>query len=259
MTQEGKTYHISVKSSHELARSTRHQTGLFETVVEITSLEVVRNARDLGSSHIVHIGVCQRQLTDRGLEAGRLGIIQHNDPELVDRVILIGRSVDSVNDDLVLLTTASNENIHSRAVVSRKSQLGALSSFQRPHSPRIVHHRRNRSSQLQRDEHPSTGVSLASGILGQNNARNTQDEVKNINSRVAKGQKRDKHIHVSSPAFPDIDVVSISDACDRALLDPVFGVQRGRRLVDKRRKTLVALEALIILILPILSALIFIF
>lgn len=89
-----------------------------ETIVEVTSFEVVRFARDLRASHVVDIAMGDRKLIDRVFKGHGLAVIQHDHPESVGRVVLIASTTHRVHDKVIILAAASDEDIHGRNIVT---------------------------------------------------------------------------------------------------------------------------------------------
>lgn len=159
------TYHIGIESGHVEARLTGQVLTMLQTVVQVTSLEVVRNSRSLGASHVVHVGLMLGKLSHSRLKLLRLTIIQYNDLEPIKRVVLGTSGTDGIHHNSILLTTARDEDINSWHIVAAKSQLRSATALGSPHCPDVVQHRWDGDGNLNGEENPCLNVRLASHIL----------------------------------------------------------------------------------------------
>lgn len=161
-------------------------------------------------------------MTDGGFQALGLRIVENDHPEPVAWIVLVARSTDSVQDKVVIFTTAGDEHINSGNVLSRQPQLGPTPLLHGPHCPEIVHLGGDGHSQFDSNENPcgSEGYSLCS--LGQDDACDTQTKIYPVDYNVGKGQEWSKTEHPSLPSLPDIDIVSVMDASYRTGLNPLL-------------------------------------
>lgn len=110
--------HISVEGSHVETRLAGKKVTVLQTIVQVTSLEMVRNTGDLGTGHVEQVRLVLGQLVNLGLERLGLAIIENNDLEPVKRVILSTSSTNSVHDNIVVLSAASDEHIDSGHIIT---------------------------------------------------------------------------------------------------------------------------------------------
>lgn len=154
------TYHIGIKSRHVKARFAWQEVAVLQTIVQVASLEVMGNARGLGSSHVVQVGLMLSHLRNGRLERLRLAIVENNDLEPVQWVVLMTSRSNSVQNKFVVFTAASDENVNGRNIISSKSQLRPSTALGSPHCPDVVQHWRDGNGNFDGQEYPCLDVGL---------------------------------------------------------------------------------------------------
>lgn len=195
---------------------------MLQTIVQVTSLEMVRNARNLRTGHVEQVGLVLGQLVNLGLEWLRLAIIEDNDLEPVKRIVLGTSSTNRVHDHRIILSTASDENIDSRHIITGKPQLGPTTALGRPHGPNVVQHGRDGDHDLNGKEDPCLDVNLTSSILSRDDTGDTEDQVDDVEDDVEEGEDGDEVVDVALPAVPGVDVVAVMEVLDCAGLGVAF-------------------------------------
>lgn len=217
-------YHISVQGGHELARATRQEVDLIQTVVEVTCLEVMRLSGNLLTRHVNHVGVNLGKLLAGVLESLRLGVVQDDDSHRIAGVVLVTGTTDCIEDDIVLLSTACNEDIHRRTFIAHQTQLGSATLLQGHHGPAIMHERGDSHSDFNRDEHPGAGVRHLGDILCHNNAGNAKTQIEQVDTRVCEGEEGHEEKDPSLPPFPNFRIVTVVKVNNRSRLDPILRI-----------------------------------
>lgn len=248
MNARGSPYHIGVQCRHELAGSTGQSVRLVQTVVEVPSLEVMWLAGDLLACHVVDFGVGDRELVDRVFQRDRFAIVQHNHPEPAGWIILVACATHRVENNFIVLSAASDEDIHGGDIIPSQSQLGSTSLLQRHHGPAIVHQGGDHHGDLDGNEHPGAGIAHARYILRRDNAENSQSQVEQVQPRVGKGKKRGETEDPSLPALPDLRIVAVMESSDRPRLDPILGEACLGRCIDERSETLMAFDLRVVVL-----------
>jgi hypothetical protein len=217
------TYHISIKSGHVEARLARQVLAVLQTVVQVTSLEVMRNSGSLGTGHVVQVGLVLRQLVHSRLELLGLTIIQNDDLEPIKRVVLGTSSPDRVHHDGILLAATGDKTVDSGHVVTAESQLRPATALGRPHGPDVVQHGRDGDGDLDGEEDPGLDVRLVCCILGRDDAGDTEDKVDDVEDDVEKGGEGDEEVEVALPALPGVGIITIVEVLDSAGLGVALG------------------------------------
>lgn len=163
-------------------------------------------------------------MIDSLFERRRSAVIEDNHAESVGWVVLVQSAADSVEDDLVLFTTAGHKDIHGRTIVTGQAETWASSLLQGHHSPAVMHERGDHDSDLNGDEHPGGGETGTSIVLGRDDTVDTQNQVAEVYCGVTKGQERSEEEDISSPALPDLGVVTVIETRNGTGLDPVYGI-----------------------------------
>lgn len=205
---------------------------LIQTVVEVSSLEVMRLTLDLNSGHVEGVGIGMRKGIDRGLERGRFAIVQKDHSEFVSRIVKVESSTESVHDNRIVLSTAGNENIHGGNIEPEQSQLRASSLLHRPHSPTIVHQRRHRDGNFDGCEDPSGGVDGIVCLLSPEHTTNAETDVAQVHGSIEDCQERGELVEESLPSFPDFGVITVVKFGYRItfpILGAVASVPRGEQ------------------------------
>lgn len=171
------TYHVGIQSGHELASAARQLQRHFETVVEVASFEMVRNAGDFGSRHVKNVAVSQVEMIDSSFETGRFSVVKNDDTETIPGIIDIASSANRVNDDVVVFSAAGDEHVYRRHVIGNQAQLRAMTLLHRPHGPQVVHQRRNGDSDFDANEHPSLSKDHSADALGVDDTVDTVGKV----------------------------------------------------------------------------------
>jgi len=183
------TNHISIKSGHELASTARHSVYLVQTIVEVARLEVVRHSWELGSRLVVQvrIGICQ--IPSKSLQTCTLSIIQDDDAELVLGVVLGAGGSDSVQDQIVVFTAASNEDIDRGHIVANQPQLRPAPLLQSEHGPEVLEHDRYGNADLDSDEDPGKREGRSPCLLSCDDEGDSQGEVQPVKCKRQGGQE----------------------------------------------------------------------
>jgi hypothetical protein len=127
--------HVCIQSGHEARCSSRHVVNLVQTIVQIARFEVVRHARNLGSSTIPQVGVDMTQILHSFSKHGVSAIVEHNDPELLGWPVDFTGSSCSVYDNVYFFFAARNEYIDRWHILALQPQLRTVSPFQNEHIP----------------------------------------------------------------------------------------------------------------------------
>lgn len=227
------TYHISIQGSHVLTGTAGEVVGHVQSVVEVTSLEVMRDARSLGTGHVVDIVVDRIQSPDGNFESSGLGIVEDDDTEAVAGIVNVASTTDSVENHIVLFTTASNENVDSGNVIGNEAQLGAVALLHSPHGPEVVHHARKSNGEFDTNEDPGQDKGGAVGVLSRDDTVDSVGEVGQVHGRVDEGEQWYSTEEETFPSLPSVGIVTVVQASDVAFLDPVLG-HDGRRSIGKQ-------------------------
>jgi hypothetical protein len=203
---------------------------------------VVGYARNLLSGHVVEVLVGYSQIVDRYLEAGRATIVEQYNPESVAGIVHLAGSADRVQNDLIFLSTASDEDIDSRNLVSDEPELRSPSLLQRQHGPEVVHLRGDRHGDLDADEDPCPRKGDALHLLSQDDASNSEAEVRQVQSGIGEGQEGDEAEDPAPPAAPDVGVISLVQTCYRSGLHPLPRESRRWGRAHEICETLMALR-----------------
>lgn len=182
------TYHIGIQGSHVLTGTAGEVVGHVQSVVEITSFEVMRDTRSLGTGHVVDIVVDRIQSADSNFKSSGLGIVKDNDTEAIAGVVNIASSTDSVEDNIVLFAATSNENVDSGNVIGNKTQLGAVTLLHSPHRPEIVHHARKGNGEFDTNEDPGQDIGGTVGPLSGDDTVDSVSEIGQVHGRVDEGE-----------------------------------------------------------------------
>jgi len=112
--------HVSIQGGHESGSSTGHLVNDFETIVEITSLEVMRHAWKLRPTSVGHVRVGRIECLNALSQLGRVGIIENDYSESVWWIVNVACCAGSVHDKVDVLAAACDENIDGRYIVADK-------------------------------------------------------------------------------------------------------------------------------------------
>lgn len=190
----------------------------------------MRLSRNLDSCHIVQVRICHRQLGTHLLKTGRLSIIQHDNSESLTRIVQIARRTNSIHNQLIFLAAACDKRIDSGNIVSCQPQLGSLSLLHGPHSPDIMHQRRNRNRNLNSDKHPCSLVRHIRCVLRPNNTSDSQSEIRHVKPGIHKSQERNEPENPSLPALPNVRVVALVHVLNGAGVDDIVLARNERRV-----------------------------
>lgn len=197
--------------------------AVLQAIVEVAGLEVMRHTGELGAGDVVQVSLLCRELRHHLLQPLGLSVIQHNDLELVLRVVLVAGSADRIHDHLIVLAAAGDEHVHSWHIVTKQPQLGPAAALGSPHGPDVVQHRRHGDGDFDAEEYPGLHVGLFRGVLGGNHAHNAQDQVQDVEEDVEQGKEGDHEVQVALPSFPGVCVIAIVEALNLARLREALG------------------------------------
>lgn len=213
-----------------------------EGVVQVTGLEVVRHTGILGAAEVVNIGVSHSQRCDTAFQAFGFAVIADNDAEPVAGVINVAGGAGGVENQIILFTAASEQNIDRGNILAHKSQLRAQALLHGPHGPDVVHNRGNRNGNFNSDEDPGLSVDFLGELLSRNDAVDTKGEIDEVHSGSEDGENRNHAEDVALPAAPDVGVVALVKSRDLvAALNPLLGENRRGLSREQVLQTLVAL------------------
>ncbi len=235
------TYHISIQGSHVLASTAGEVMGHVQSVIEVTSLEVMGHAGRLGTGHVVDIVVDRIQSLDGDFESSRLGVIKNNNAEAFAGVVNVASAADSVENNVVFFTTASHENIDSGNVVGDEAQLGAMALLHSPHGPEIVHHTRKSNGEFDTNEDPGQDKRALVGVLSRDDTVDSVAKIGQVHGGVDEGEQGHGTEKETFPALPSVGIVTVVQASDVAFLDPILGHDGGRRIGKKSSEADIAL------------------
>jgi hypothetical protein len=234
--------HVGVESSSKV-RSTAGQLGhFFKAIVEITGLEMMGLARDLFTSHVVEVEVGGLlQTLALFLQVLVTSVVEDDNAELVDRVVNIAGSLDSVQDQIRFFAAAGDKDIDFGHVVASKSELGSFSWVQHEHGHEQVHVGGQGNGHFNGNEDPGHWIRLMGQALRVDDGNDTVAEVGKV------GGGRQQHPdwggveQITLPVGHVFDIVTLGELDDGAIADPVSlkdGTD-GFLVVDQRLGALV--------------------
>lgn len=126
---------------------------------------MVRNAWEFGSRLVVQVWVSVGQIASESLQTCTLSIVQDDNTEFVLGIVLGAGSSNSVQDQIIVLTAASDKDVDRGHVVTDQPQLGPGPLFQSKHGPEVLHENGDGDADLDSDEDPGERESRSPGFL----------------------------------------------------------------------------------------------
>ena len=108
----------SVESRNELRSSTRHVMNHIETIIKITSFEMMGNSRIFRSAPVGQVGVCLVQKFRRDSQLGVISVVEDNDSESILGVVNIAGCLGGVNHKVDFLSAAGDEDVHGGNIIT---------------------------------------------------------------------------------------------------------------------------------------------
>ena len=114
--------HICIQHSNVFMLSTWKCFNIFHGGVDVPSLVAMRAIVWLDTGMVVKVGVSLVEFEDFIPQYWVVSIISKDDAELVDRIVNLACSFDGVKDNISRLSTANNEEVNSRDLVTQDSE-----------------------------------------------------------------------------------------------------------------------------------------
>ena len=198
--------HVSVEGSHEARCTTRHVVDLIETVVQVTSFEVMWDTRNLSSCAIPEIRIDVAEVLNSFAKHGVSTIVENDHSELVNWPIDLASSPGSIHNNIHLFLTAGNEAVDRWHIVALKTKLSALSPLQDEHVPQRLDEEWHSHRDFCADEDPGHRKAFAIFLLRIDDEENTENEVHPVRDEREDAEEWSKQ---EQPAFPSRHVIPI--------------------------------------------------
>ncbi len=172
----------------------------------------------------------------RTIQRWRSTVIQDKHPESIHRIIYRACSASSVQNQIIVLATASDKHVGRRYDISPEPQLLSLPWLNNMYRPDRMEHDWYGNANLNGDENPSCGKHPAICILSPQCKVNAKTKVKSIRGQGCYRQEAGGIVYVALPGLHEVNVVSLSQHFDRMVglrQDGYAGVEsfgRGRSI-----------------------------
>ena len=179
-----------------------------KTIIEIPSLEVMRDTGILGATSIVQIWICFSQIQNGLLETLSLAVIEDDDTEPVRRIIDIAGRAHGIEDQIIILSTARDEDIDGGNVIPHETQLWPITFLQDKYRPEGLQKHRDCDGYLDCYEKPSHGEGSVFLSLGRYGEFYSQGEVKPVESQCGNSEERGEVVRITFPVGHEPIIIS---------------------------------------------------